>query len=346
MTTHETFFEGPQGKVSLFKLRNESGFGADITDIGATLVSLYVPDKKGKLRDVVLGYETPVDYLDNSSAYMGATIGRYANRIANGTFEIDGEEYHLPLNDHDNTLHGGFKGFHSFVWKSEIMETAKGNAVKFSRLSPDGEEGFPGNLKVEVTYTVTPDNALRINYSAETDYPTVVNMTNHSYFNLNGAESGDIKGHEVMINSDAYTPVNDLLIPFSVEKSVEGTAFDLRDWTRMGDAFTRLDKGYDNNFVLRSSCRDSHVPAAFVRSAKSGIEVEMFTTEPGMQLYTGFFLNGSINGKGGCKYKQFGGLCLEAQHYPDSPNEPAFPSTLLVPGKKYTQTTTYRFKLS
>ncbi|QSH40040.1 galactose mutarotase [Lentisphaerota bacterium ZTH] len=346
MTIIENFFNGPQGDASLIKLRNEAGFGADITNFGATLVSLFVPDRNGRMRDVVLGYDRPADYLDNSAAYMGATIGRYANRIANGTFEIDGEEYHLPLNDHDNTLHGGFKGFHSFIWESEVIETAKGSAVKFSRLSPDGEEGFPGNLRVEVTYTVTPDNALCLNYIAETDYPTVVNLTNHSYFNLDGAGNGNIKEHEILINADSYTPVNELLIPFNTEKSVENTAFDLREWTQLSTAFARLDKGFDNNYVLREACHGAHVPAALVRSAESGIEMEVFTTEPGIQLYTGFFLDGSINGKYGCKYQQFEGLCLEAQHYPDAPNKPDFPSTLLLPGKKYSQTTTYRFKLS
>jgi aldose 1-epimerase len=341
VATHETFFELPEGGAKLYKLRNSKGFGADITDFGGTVISLYVPDRDGNLRDVVLGYSNPVEYMTNKF-YFGALVGRYANRIANASFTLDGKDYHLPQNSGANCLHGGINGFHRQLWESELEHTEEGPALRLKYFSADGEEGFPGNLQVEVVYTVTESNELKIDYYAETEAPTVVNFTNHSYFNLNGAGNGLIDTHYARIKADSHTEASDDCIPTGRILPVDGTAFDLREGALLRDRFTELPHGYDNNFVLAAVPSE---PAAEIWSEQSGIKLEMFTTEPGMQFYTAYFLDESTVGKNDKPHPRFGGLCLEAQHYPNSPNQPEFPSTVLRPGEKYKQTTVYKFSL-
>jgi aldose 1-epimerase len=329
--------------VDLYVLTNPAGLKAKIMSYGALVTELLVPDRDGKLDDVVLGFEDLEGYL-KGHPYFGATVGRVANRIAKGRFTLDGKEYKLATNNGPNALHGGLKGFDKVVWKGEAMETPDGPAVKFTYTSPDGEEGYPGNLAVAVTFTLTAQNELKIDYKATTDQATPVNLSNHSYFNLAGAKSGDILGHELMLVADKYTPVDDTLIPTGEIKSVKGTPLDFTTPATIGSRIGELKGtpgGYDHNFVLNSS--DGKLAlGARVREPKTGRVMEMFTTEPGVQFYTGNFLDGSNKGKGAV-YRKNAGFCLEAQHFPDSVNHANFPSVILRPGKTYTQTTVYRF---
>jgi aldose 1-epimerase len=311
---------------------------------GAIVTEIDVPDRNGKLADVVLGFDSFEGYL-GSHPYFGAATGRVANRIAKAKFTLDGKEFKLAANNGPNTLHGGLKGFDKVVWKASDVSGPSGPAVKMSYLSPDGEEGFPGNLSVSVTYTVTADNELRIDYSATTDKPTPVNITNHSYFNLAGPGAGSILGHEMMLEADLYTPVDDTLIPTGETTSVQGTPLDFTKPATLGLRIGELKGepgGYDHNYVLRSGGK-ALAPAARVTEPESGRVLEMFTTEPAVQLYTANFLDGTLKGKHGVIYKKHQAFCLEAQHYPDSANQPKFPSTILRPGSTYTQTTIYKF---
>jgi aldose 1-epimerase len=332
--------------TGLYLLKNKKGAAAAITNYGARLVSLLVPDKNGVLTDVVVGYDNIGNYLHQPETYFGAIVGRYGNRIAKGTFKLDGNDYTLAANNGPNSLHGGKKGFGAVVWTARQLGDS---AVELSYLSKDGEEGYPGNLQVRVTYTLTDETALRIDYEGSTDKATVVNLTNHAYFNLNGQGSGPVYDHVLQLNADGYTPVDSTLIPTGKIDSVAGTPFDFRQPTaigaRIGDTGNqqiRYGKGYDHNFVLDKTKGDV---AATVRGDSSGILMTVFTTEPGIQFYTGNFMNGTNPIKGGKKDVYRSAFCLETQHFPDSPNQPSFPSTVLKPGETFHSKTEYRFSV-
>jgi aldose 1-epimerase len=349
-TTKKSFGKTPDGQpVDLYVLTNKGGAEASITNYGGAVVSLKVPDRNGKFADVVLGYENADGYV-NGKGYFGAIVGRYGNRIGHAQFVLDGKTYTLAKNNGDNSLHGGIKGFNRAVWAASMLPAKEGQALELSYLSKDGEEGFPGNLKVTVIYTWTDANALIIDYSATADKKTVVNLTNHSYFNLAGQGSGDILGHLLTIQGDKFTPVDAGLIPTGELRDVAGTPFDFRKPTAIGarinqdDEQLKLGGGYDHNFALRSWDQPSEiVPAVRVVEPTSGRVLEVWTTEPGVQFYTGNFLDGKTVGKGGVAYPRRSALCLETQHYPDSPNQPKFPSVVLKPGERYHTVTTYRF---
>jgi aldose 1-epimerase len=331
--------------VELYTLTNVHGLEAQIMTYGGTVISLKVPDRHGKLGDIVLGYDSLDGYLKNSP-YFGSIIGRYGNRIGKGSFSLNGKQYSLPRNNGENTLHGGNKGFDKVVWTAKEIRARNGIGLSLSYLSKDGEEGFPGNLSVTVVYTLTSSNELKIDYSATTDKTTVVNLTHHSYFNLAG--HGDILKHELMINAGRFTPVDSGLIPTGELRRVHGTSMDFTRSTAIGARIDRQDEqltlggGYDHNWVLNNDTGRLAL-AARVHEPGSGRLMEVLTTEPGLQFYSGNFLDGSITGKGGQVYKQRYGFCLETQHFPDSPNKPAFPSTVLKPGQRYRTTTVYRF---
>ena len=328
--------------VKLYTLTNTRGMVAKISDYGGILVSLDVPDKSGKKGDVVLGFNTVNEYI-KGSPYFGATIGRVGNRIAKGKFTLDGKSYTLVTNNGPNHLHGGTKGFDKVVWKATPRNGAN-PSLALTYHSKDGEEGYPGNLDVTVVYTLTNANTLRIEYTAKTDKATPVNLTNHSYFNLAG--KGDVLKHVVTLGAHRYTPVDDTLIPTGKIDPVAGTPFDFTRPTTIGARLNQVgadpNKGYDHNFVIDNGGK-SLTFAARVSEPTSGRVLEMYTTEPGFQFYTGNFLDGTLTGKGGTVYAQHDAFCLEAQHYPDSINHPQFPSAVLRPGKTYHQTTEYRF---
>ena len=345
----KTPFGTADGKgVEIYTLANSKGSEARIMTYGGTLVSLKVPDKNGKFSDVVLGYDSLADY-QKATAYFGALIGRYGNRIGKGTFSIDGKEYKLAINNGVNHLHGGLKGFDKVVWTASPSFQADGAHLELTYLSRDGEEGYPGNLNVKVEYVLTENNELKIEYSATTDKPTVVSLTHHSYFNLAGAGQGTILDHQLTLNADRFTPTDSGSIPTGELRSVKGTPFDFTKATAIGSRIEQIDEqlkfgnGYDHNFALNKDKALSL--AATVYEPTSGRVMEVFTTEPGVQFYTGNFLDGSIKGKSGQNYPRRSGFCLEAQHFPDSPNRPKFPSTVLRPGKTYTQTTIYKFSV-
>ena len=327
--------------VHLYTLKNRHGMTAKITTYGAILTELHVPDKNGQLGNVVLGFDNLDQYL-KGHPFFGAIAGRYANRIAKGKFTIDGKEYTLATNNGNNHLHGGRKGFDKQNWIAE--EHPDKGAVTFKYTSKDGEEGYPGNLDVAVTYTLTDDNELVIDYTGASDKKTVINLTNHSYFNLAG--SGTILDHEIQIEADQYTPVDGELIPTGEIATIKGTPLDFTAPHKIGERHAQTaikPAGYDHNFVLRGGVTSKRRLAARAHDPKSGRLMEVFTTEPGVQLYTAPGLNGSLNGVAGVNYPQFGGFCLETQHYPDSPNRPNFPPTLLEPGKKYQTSTSFKF---
>jgi aldose 1-epimerase len=335
--------------VDQFTLRNPSGMTADVITYGAILTALRVGDRAGALANVVLGYASLEDYRADDASY-GATIGRYANRIAGGRFAIDGTAYELALNNGPNAIHGGPTGFSKRVWQAEAGNTPDGAALLLRYASADGEEGYPGTLSVEARYTLTSD-ALRIDYVASTDKPTVLNLTNHSYFNLAGEGAGPIYDHEIMIAADAFTPTDTNAIPTGEIRSVAGTPFDFRGAKAIGlrirepDEQILLGRGYDHNFVLRPNSSPDARFAARLSDPRSGRVMEVLTTEPGLQLYTGNFLNGRHRGAGGRNYRQSDGLCLETQHFPNSPNQPSFPSTVLRPGETFRSRTEYRFSV-
>ncbi|MBI4582930.1 MAG: galactose mutarotase [Planctomycetes bacterium] len=327
--------------VDLYTLTNARGLTARVMTYGALLVSLEAPDRQGKLKNVVLGFDDLKGYLAGHP-YFGCTVGRFCNRIAKGKFTLNGVEYKLAVNNGPNHLHGGNIGLDKKVWKAVAAESAEGPSVKFTCLSPDGEEGYPGNLHVEVVYTLTQKDELRLDYTARTDKATPVNLTNHSYFNLAGAGSGSILGHELMINADRYLPVDDTLIPTGELKEVQGTPMDFtRPFTIGGARLDQVQGGYDHCYALKKSGGELSL-CARAREPKSGRVLEISTTEPGVQLYTGNFLDG-VNGAGGAVYRKHDGFCLETQHFPDSVNRPGFPSTILEPGRTFKSTTVYRF---
>jgi aldose 1-epimerase len=332
--------------VILYTLKNSHGLEVHAMNYGGIIQAIRVPDRKGQFADIVLGHDTAEGYMPNPP-YLGAIVGRYANRIANGTFTLDGKTYTLPKNDGPNTLHGGTtRTFDKVVWESQPLKDKTG--VAFEYLSKDGEEGFPGNLKVKVTYTLTDSNELVIDYEATTDKATPINVSQHSYFNLKGAGNGDILDHEVMLNADRFTPVDKNLIPTGELRAVKGTPFDFTASTKIGsrieDNYEQLvlGHGYDHNFVLNRKGSGMTL-AARVYEPTTGRVLEVSTTQPAVQFYTGNFLDGTITGKEGHVYKRRYGFCLETQHYPDSPNHPDFPTTILKPGETFHQTTAFKF---
>jgi aldose 1-epimerase len=345
--TKESFGTAPDGQaVDLFTLRNRHGMEAKIMTYGGIVTALNVPDRNGNFGDVVLGYDHLGGYL-KSSPYFGALIGRYGNRIAKGKFTLDGVTYTLPINNGPNTLHGGLKGFDKVVWAAKPLITADGPALQLTYLSKDGEQGFPGDLSVTATYTVTEDDALRVDFKATTDKDTVCNLTHHSYFNLAG--HGNVLGHIVYINADQFTPADSGLIPTGELRPVAGTPFDFRQPTAIGarinsdDEQIKFAKGYDDNWVLNKKSPGELSLAARVTEPTTGRVLEVWTTQPGMQFYTGNFLDGTITGKGGWTYQFRDAFCMEPQHFPDSPNHPNFPSTGLKPGQTYRNTILYKF---
>lgn len=338
----------PSGdSVRVFTLTNANGLELRVMDYGGTVISLRTPDRNGSLADIVLGFDSLMDYL-TSSPYFGAITGRYANRIARGRFTLDGITYRLAINNGPNALHGGVRGFDKVRWDAAPRRDSSGVAVAFSYVSRDGEEGYPGTLSVRVTYTLTDSNQFVIDYEATTDKATPVNLTHHTYFNLAGHDAGDVLDHVLTVNADRYTPVDATLIPTGTLAPVDGTPFDFREPTPIGSRIDarheQLERGggYDHNFVLKRS-QPGLVLAAHVEDQKSGRTLDVHTTEPGMQFYSGNFLDGTITGKGGRVYERRNGFCLETQHFPDSPNQPAFPSTILRPEETYRSRTIYTF---
>lgn len=329
--------------VRLYTLRNTQGMVVKVTDYGLIITEIHVPDRQGRIGNVALGFERLEPYLQGHP-YFGCTAGRVANRIAKGSFTLDGKTYHLAVNNAPNHLHGGIKGFDKKLWKSAGVRVANGRAsLTFTLLSPDGDEGYPGNLSVRVTYTLTDDNEIRIDYEATTDKATPVNLTNHSYFNLAGR--GDVMGHELQLMADRFTPTDDTLIPTGALAPVQGTPLDFTRRTALGARHTATGltpPGYDHNFVLNHGGKSLGL-AAVVHEPTTGRVMEVLTTEPGIQLYTGNHLDGTLTGTGGIHYARHSGFCLETQHFPDSINKPAFPSVVLRPGSTYRTTTVYRF---
>jgi aldose 1-epimerase len=345
----QQLFDTHDGRpITVYTLTNSHGVEVRAMNYGGIILSIRVPDRKGQLADVVLGHETLEGYIPNPP-YIGAIVGRYANRIANGTFTLDGKTYTLAKNDGPNTLHGGTtRTFDKVVWDGEALKSKTG--VAFTYLSKDGEEGFPGNLKVKVTYTLTDSSELIIDYEATTDKATPINLSQHSYFNLGGEGTSDILNHQIMINADRFTPVDKNLIPTGELRPVKGTPLDFTTSTKIGaridDNYEQLvlGHGYDHNFVINRKSGDKGlVLAARVYEPTSGRILEVSTTQPGVQFYTGNFLDGSITGKQGHVYKRRYGFCLETQHFPDSPNHPDFPTTILKPGEAFREKTVFKF---
>ena len=338
----------PDGsQVEAFTLTNANGIELRTISYGAIIVSLRVPDRTGRMDDIVLGYDSLQGYL-RVSPYFGAIVGRYGNRIGSGRFTLDGRTYRLATNNGPNHLHGGNRGFDKVVWQAEPLQNDSGVGVTFTYTSPDGEEGYPGTLLARVSYTLTDRDELVVEYHATTDQATPVNLTQHTYFNLAGDGRGDILGHELLINADSFTPVDSTLIPTGSMAPVDGTPFDFRTPTAIGarigadDQQLRFGGGYDHNFVLQQE--DAAIGrAARVVEPSTGRTLDIYTTEPGLQFYSGNFLDGTITGKGGRVYHHRYGLCLETQHYPDSPNQPQFPSTVLRPGQEYRSRTVWVF---
>ena len=331
-------------QVKLYHLKN-GNLQVAITNYGAKIVSLMAPDKQGQLADVELGYDNIDQYVNTKERYYGGIVGRYGNRIAKGKFKVDGKEYTLVTNNGVNHLHGGKKGFNDVVWDAEQPND---HTLKLHYLSKDGEEGYPGNLDITLTYEVTDSNEVKIDYSATTDKATVVNLTNHSFFNLHGAGNGDINDHIMYINADKYTPVDSTLIPKGKLEPVKGTPMDFTTPTKIGERVDadfeqlKFGKGYDHNYVLNKKGKELSL-AATVQEPQSGRFLEVWTTEPGVQFYGGNFLDGTDKGKEGKTYVHRGAFCLETQHFPDSPNQPSFPSVVLKPGETYTSTCVYKF---
>jgi aldose 1-epimerase len=351
--SHSAISSAPFGKtpsgvaVARYTLRNSHGMEAQIATYGGIVTSLTAPDRNGKFADVVLGHDTVAGYIKNPSPYFGALIGRYGNRIAKGRFTLNGASYKLAINNDPNSLHGGSVGFDKVVWRTaKAHVTPQGPQLTLTYLSRNGEEGYPGNLAITAVYTLTDDNALRLDYTATTDKDTVVNLTQHSYFNLRG--KGDILGHMVQINAERFTPVGSTLIPTGELKPVAGTPFDFRQPTAIGSRINATDeqlkfgKGYDHNWVISKPAGTLAVQAT-VFEPETGRVLEVSSTEPGLQFYTGNFLDGTITGKGGSVYAFRNGFCMEPQHFPDSPNQAGFPSTVLRPGQTYDNSIVYRF---
>jgi aldose 1-epimerase len=345
--TREVFGSLPDGPaVDIYTLKNTAGLEARIMTYGATLVSLRVPNRGGVFADVNLGFDTLAGYL-GTHPYFGVIVGRYANRIAKARFTLDGVEYRLAPNSNGNTLHGGLRGFDKVVWTAEALQVADGVGLRLAYLGKDGEEGYPGNLAVTVVYMLTNTNELRISYEAMTDKKTPVNLTNHAYWNLKGEGNGDILGHILRLEADRITGVDSAvnLIPTGEILPVAGTPFDFTSPHAIGERIAQVEGGYDHNFVLKG-CSGLIGLAARVEEPGSGRILEIWTDQPAIQLYTGNFLDGTVAGKGGKAYRKHYGFCLETQHFPDSPNHPNFPSTILEPGKTYRTTTVHKFSVN
>lgn len=344
----QSFGQTQEGnQVELYTLKNQKGMQVQITNYGAIVTSILTPDRTGNMGDVVLGFNSLSGYTSDtylkSGPYFGAIVGRYGNRIAKGKFTLDGQQYTLATNNGPNHLHGGIKGFDKVVWQAE--EVAGQQALKLTYVSKDGEEGYPGNLTTTVTYTLTDDSQLRIDYEATTDKATPINLTNHSYFNLAAGQAEDALKHILMLNADRYTVVNATLIPTGELRLVKGTVMDFTTPTAIGARIKQVEGGgYDHNYVLKEA-NGSMKLAATVYEPTSGRFMEVLTTEPGIQFYSGNFLDGSLTGKGNTTYKKHYGFCLETQHFPDSPNQPKFPSTILKPGDTYRTSTAYKFSV-
>lgn len=330
-------------KITQYTLTNPSGMSVKIINYGATVTDIMTPDKNGQMGNVVLGYDSLAGFLQTGNPYFGCIVGRYANRIANAKFTLDGKEYTLAPNNNGNTLHGGIKGFDKVVWKASDINTDSMSSIKFSYDSKDGEEGYPGNLHAEVVYTLTRNNELKIEYRATTDKPTPVNLTNHCYFNLSAGTDSTILDHELMLRAMQFTPVNDKLIPTGKIDTVHGTAMDFTTAKKIGKDIAKVAGGYDHNWVFQKPENRFDMIATLYHQP-SGRYMEVFTSEPGIQFYSGNFLDGTLKKtRGGAKYVKHAGLCLETQHFPDSPNQPSFPNTILRPGDIYQHITTYKF---
>ncbi len=346
MVKSEKFGSFSGKDVYLYTLTNKKGDVIKLTNYGASVVEIDVPDRNGKRENVTFGYDSMEDYL-KGDLYFGKVVGRYANRIAKGKFTLDGQEYSLSLNDGVNTLHGGNTGWHSRVWNAQILENTDFPAIRFSYSSPDMEEGYPGNVEVEVVYTWTDDDEIVMDYKVTTDKNTVINVTNHAYFNLHGVGNGDILDHEVIIKASAFTPVDSTLIPTGEVRKVEGTPFDFRTPHTIGERIEQPDeqlilgRGYDHNFVLD----EAEEVDAMAYDPSTGRVLEVITDQPGIQLYTGNFLDGTQKGRGGKVYNYRSGLCFETQHFPDTPNHADFPAVLLTPDEPFVSSTTYRFSV-
>jgi len=332
----------PDGKTAdLYVLDNGRGMEVKITNYGGIVTSVKTPDQNGKSGQVVLGFDSLTDYLAGHP-YFGCIVGRYANRIAGGKFSLNGNHYQLAVNNGPNHLHGGLKGFDKILWNARELSDTNSIGIELSCLSPDGEEGYPGNLQVRVIYRLTRSNELDIYYEAICDKPTVINLTHHGYFNLNHDSSKTILDHTLRIYADRYVVVNEKQIPTSELRPVKETPMDFQEYTRIGEKIESTDGGYDHTFVLNKA-ENSFGPVASLRDTLSGRTLDVFSTEPGVQFYSGNFLDGTLTGRNGIKYVKHFGLCLETQHFPDSPNQPGFPSVVLTPGQKYKQHTVYRF---
>jgi aldose 1-epimerase len=343
-TITENPFGNFEGKaVTEYTITNASGMQVSILNYGGTVTRIITKDKNGAAGNVILGYDSLSGYLQKTNPYFGCLVGRYANRIANAKFSLDGATYTLAANNFGQSLHGGLKGYDKVMWNAE--KQAGDSSLKLTYLSKDGEEGYPGNLNVEVVYTLTSANELKIEYKATTDKATPVNLTNHCYFNLSAGADSTILGHELMLNADKYTPVNDKLIPLGIHLAVKNTPFDFTVPKLIGKEIDNVKGGYDHNWVLNRAGTGLE-KIATLSLASTGRLMEVFTTEPGIQFYSGNFLDGTLtNCYGGKPYVLHGGLCLETQHFPDSPNQPSFPNTILKPGETYTQTTVYKFSV-
>ena len=335
-------------EVNAFVLKNARGMSVQILDLGGVIASIKVPDSSGNFADVTTGFDYPQPYLDGAG-YMGAIVGRYANRISGGKFSIDGIDYSLAKNNGDNAIHGGLVGFDKKIWDVEFLVGLHDSKLKLSTFSPDGEEGYPGRVEVSVTYTLNDQNQLTIDYSATSDKATIINLTNHAYFNLDGHQAGSILEHEVMLNANHFTPIDESSIPTGVILDVAGTPLDFRQRKAIGldieseDRQMTFGSGYDHNFVINHSEPGSVSLAAEVYSPNSGRVMKVYTDQPGVQFYTGNFLNGTLVGKDGAVYGRRSAFCLETQHFPDSPNKPMFPSTILQPGDQFASRTIFEF---
>lgn len=341
-SSQETAFGSYEGEaITKYTLTNPAGMQVSILNYGGTLTDIITPDKEGNKGNVILGFDSLSGYLQKGNPYFGSLIGRYGNRIANGKFILDGKQYTLAANNNGNSLHGGIKGFDKVVWKAEKL--AGDSSLQLTYTSKDGEEGYPGNLSVKVVYTLTSDNAIKIDYTATTDKATPVNLTNHAYYNLSAGKDSTILDHQLMISADKFTEVNDKLIPTGKLPEVKAGPMDFNTEKVIGKDIQQVSGGYDHNWVLNKKGSELEKVATLYH-AGSGRLMEVWTTEPGLQFYSGNFLDGTLtNTKGGAKYVKHAALCLETQHYPDSPNQPSFPTTILKPGETYRQTTVYKF---
>jgi aldose 1-epimerase len=326
--------------VYAYTIKNKKGMLAIISNYGGTLLELWTADKSGSKGNVILGFDSLPGYLQKANPYFGALIGRYANRIRHGAFTIDGSQYTLALNDHGNSLHGGEKGFDKVIW---TVNQVNDSSVALSYLSRDGEEGYPGNFNVKVVYTLTAGNGLQIDYTALSDKKTPVNLTNHAYFNLSAGQDSTILGEELTIYASKYTPVNDSLLPTGILAPVKNSSFDFLKSKKIGKDIQQVKGGYDHNFVLDHAHDTTLGKAATLYDPGSGRTMEVWTTQPGIQFYTGNFLDGTLTGRNGKKILQHAALCLETQHFPDSPNQPGFPNTILGPGQTFHEVTIYKF---